>query len=120
MVESSQDRNPSRRRFQRKKRSSRGRSLRGEKRPEKKIRGFEAHGYRETYIKQYKAKEKADYQNKKTGERRMKKDGSVAPAGEVKYTVWADGYKGVDQKVVDKPTSDNECTRCGIKNHAMK
>jgi len=31
--------------------------------------------------KQYTAKEKADYQKKKAGERKMKKEGSVAPAG---------------------------------------
>jgi len=34
--------------------------------------------------KQYTAMEKADYQTKKAGERRVKKQVSVAPAGEVK------------------------------------
>jgi len=61
--------------------------------------------------KQYKAKEKADYKAKKAGERKPKKEGSVAPAGEVTYMVWAEAHKGVDQKVVDKRKSDNECTR---------
>jgi len=37
--------------------------------------------------KQYTAKEKADYQKKKAGERKMKKEGSVAPAGEIKHKV---------------------------------
>jgi len=47
------------------------------------------------------AQEKAA-QKKKPGERKVKKEGSVAPAGEVKHAVWADAHKGVDQKVVDK------------------
>jgi len=51
--------------------------------------------------KQYTAQEKAA-QKKKPGERKVKKEGSVAPAGEVKHAVWADAHKGVDQKVVDK------------------
>jgi len=68
--------------------------------------------------RQYTAKEKADYQKKKAGERKMKKEGSVAPEGEVKYKVWAEAHHGVDQKVVDKRKSDNECTRCGMKNSA--
>jgi len=70
--------------------------------------------------KQYTATEKTDYQKKKVGEGRVKKEGSVAPAGEVKHTVWAEAHKGVDKKVVDKRKSDNECTRCGMKNHAWK
>jgi len=37
--------------------------------------------------KQSMAKEKADYQRKKAGERRVKKEGSVAPAREVKHRV---------------------------------
>jgi len=76
-----------------------------------KFRGLEAHSYRETCIKQYKAKEKADYQKKKTVERRVKKDGLVAQAGKVKHMGWADAPKGVDQKVVKKRKSHNECTR---------
>jgi len=60
--------------------------------------------------KQYAAKEKADYQKKKAGERKVKKEGSVAPAGEIKHTVWAEAHQGVDQKVDDKRKSDNECT----------
>jgi len=56
----------------------------------------------------------------KVGERRVKKEGSVAPAGEVKHPVWADAGKGVNQKVVDKGKSDNECTRGGMKNQAWK
>jgi len=70
--------------------------------------------------KQYMAKEKADYQKKKAVERRVKKEGSVAPVGEVKHTVWAEAHKGVDQKVVDKRKSNNECTRCGMGNDAWK
>jgi len=70
--------------------------------------------------RQYTAKEKVDYQKKKAGERKVKKDGSVAPEGEVKHRVQADARKGVDQQVVDKRKSDNECTRCGIKTHAWK
>jgi len=44
MVRSSQDRNPSGRRFQGKKRSSRRGSLRRDTRRKTEIRGFEAHG----------------------------------------------------------------------------
>jgi len=70
--------------------------------------------------KQYTAKEKVDYQKKKAGERKVKKEGSVAPAGEVKHNVWAEAHQGLDQKVVDKRKSDNECTRCGMRNHTWK
>jgi len=37
--------------------------------------------------RQYRAKGKADYQKKKAGERKAKKEGSVAPAGEVNHQV---------------------------------
>ena len=70
--------------------------------------------------RQYTANEKVDYQKKKAGERKVKKEGSVAPAGKVRHPVWAEAHQGVDQKVVDKRKSDNECTRCGMKNHAWK
>jgi len=70
--------------------------------------------------KQYTATEKAAYQKKKAGERKVKKEGSVAPKGEVRHTVWSEAHQGVDQKVVDKRKSDNECTRCGMKNHTWK
>jgi len=43
---------------------------------------------------QYKAKEKADYQKKKDGARKVKKEGSVAPAGEIKHKVWAEAHPG--------------------------
>jgi len=55
------------------------------------------------------AKEKADYQKKKARERKVKKEGSVARAGEVKHKVWAEAHQGVDQKIVDKWKSDNQC-----------
>ena len=42
----------------------------------------------------------------------------MAPAGEVKYRVWAEAHKGLDPKVLDKRKSDNECTRGGMKTHA--
>jgi len=51
--------------------------------------------------KQYTATEKAAYQKKKAGERKVEKEGSVAPTGEVRHTVWAEAHQGVDQKVVD-------------------
>jgi len=70
--------------------------------------------------KQYTTKEKSDYQKKKAGERKLKKEGWVAPAGEVRHKVWAEAHQGVDQKVVDKRTSDNECTRCGMNNQTWK
>ena len=66
------------------------------------------------------ATEKAAYQKKKAGERKVKKEASVAPKGEVRHTVWSEAHQGVDQKVVDKRKSDNECTRCGMKNHTWK
>jgi len=66
--------------------------------------------------KQYTAKEKADYEKKKAGERRVKKEGWVALGGEFKNRVGAEAHKGVDHKVVDKRKSDNECMRCGMKN----
>jgi len=69
---------------------------------------------------QYTAKEKADYQKKKAGETKVKGEGSVAPAGEVKHKVWAEAHQGVDQKVVDERKSDNECMRCRMKNQAWK
>jgi len=50
----------------------------------------------------------------------VKKEGSVARMGEVKQAVWAEAHKGVDHKVVNKQKSDNECKRCGMKNHAWK
>jgi len=70
--------------------------------------------------KEYTATEKAAYQKKKAGERKVKKEGSVAPTGEVRHTVWAEAHQGVDQKVDDKQKSDNECTRCGMRNHLWK
>jgi len=70
--------------------------------------------------KQYTATDKAAYQKKKAGERKVKKEGSVAPTGEVRHMVWAEAHQGVDQKVVDKRKSDNECTRCGMRNHLWK
>ena len=50
----------------------------------------------------------------------MKKEGSVALAGEVKHKVWAEAHQGVDHKVVDKPKSDNTCTWCRMRNHTWK
>ena len=50
----------------------------------------------------------------------MTKEGSVAPAVEVKHKVWAEDHQRVDQKVIDKRKSDNECTRCGIRNPTRK
>jgi len=70
--------------------------------------------------KQYTATEKAAYQKKKAGERKVKKEGSGAPKREVKHTVWSEADKGVDQKVVDERKSDKECTRYGMKNHTWK
>jgi len=66
------------------------------------------------------AKEKADYQRKKAGERKVKKEGSESPAGEVRLKVWAEVHQGVDQKVVDNRKSHNKCTRSGMKNDAWK
>ena len=68
--------------------------------------------------KQYTAKEKADYEKKKAGERRVKKEGWVALVVEFKNRVGAEAHKGVDQKVVDKGKSDNECMQCGMQNDA--
>jgi len=62
----------------------------------------------------------ADYQKKKAGERKVKKEGAVAPRGEVRHKEWAEASQGVDAKVVDKRKTDNEGTRCGMKNHAWK
>jgi len=70
--------------------------------------------------RQYTAKENVDYQKKKAGERKVKKEGSVEPAREVRHKVWAEAHQGVDQKVVDKRKSDNECTLYGMKNQAWK
>jgi len=69
---------------------------------------------------QYTAKKKADYQKRKAGERQVTKEGSVAPAGEVRHKVWAEAHQGVDQKVVDKRKSENESTQGGMKNHTWK
>jgi len=70
--------------------------------------------------KQYTAKEKADYQKKKAGDRKVKKAGSVALTGEVRHAVWSEAHQGVKQKIVDKWKSENECTRCGMRNHLWK
>jgi len=70
--------------------------------------------------KQYTATEKAAYQKKKAGERRVKKEGSVAPKGEVRHTGWSEAHQDIDLKLVDQRKSDNECTRCGMKNHTWK
>jgi len=43
------------------------------------------------------------------------KEGSVAPAVEVKHEVWVEAHQGVDQKVIAKRKSDNKCTLCGIR-----
>jgi len=47
------------------------------------------------------AKEKVDSQKTKAGERKVKNEGSVAPAGEVRHKVWANAHQGVDQEVVE-------------------
>jgi len=70
--------------------------------------------------KQYTATEKAAYQKKKAGERKVRKEGLLAPKGDVRHTVWSEAHQGVDQKVVDEQKSDDECTRCGMKNHTWK
>jgi len=54
------------------------------------------------------------------GESKVKKEGSVAPVGEIRHKVWGGAHQGIDQKVVDKGKSDNECRRCGINNHDWK
>ena len=50
----------------------------------------------------------------------MKKEGMVAPKGEVQHTVWAEANEGVDPKIGDKGKNDNECTWCQIKNRISK
>ena len=50
----------------------------------------------------------------------MKSQGSLAPEGEVRHNVWAEGHKGVDQKFVQRRKTDNECRRCGMRNHTWK
>ena len=52
--------------------------------------------------KEYSFKERVHYKVRKAGERRIKKEGSVAQAGEVKQTVWAEAHGSVDQKLVNK------------------
>jgi len=69
---------------------------------------------------QYTAKENADNKAKQAGERNVKKEASGGPAGEVKHPVRVEAHEAVDQKVVDKRKKDNECTQCGIQNHAWK
>ena len=70
--------------------------------------------------KQYTAREKAAYQKMKARERKMRKEGSVPPKGEVRHNLWSEAHQGFDQKVVDKHKYDNECTRCGMKYHTWK
>jgi len=41
-------------------------------------------------------KEKVDYKALKAGERKVKKEGSVARTGEVRHAVWAPAHKGDD------------------------
>jgi len=56
-------------------------------RREKKVRGCEANGHHKACKKAVQAKIKANYQKKKAGERKVKKEGSVGPVGEVKHKV---------------------------------
>ena len=53
-------------------------------------------------------------------ERKVKKEGSLAPMGEVKHTVWADAHLNIKQEVVDKRKKDKECTQCGMDHHTWK
>jgi len=98
MIGSSQDCKRSRGRFQGRKRSSRGGPsglTQGEKRrfedskPTVPAKRVKIH---------YKAKEKADYRKKKDGARKVKKEGSVAPAGEIKHKVWAEAHPACRSK----------------------
>jgi len=70
--------------------------------------------------KQYTATEKGAYQKKKAGEKQVKKEGSVAPTGDVRHTVWSEAHQGGDQKVVDKRKSDNKCPQCRMRNYVWK
>jgi len=59
-------------------------ATRGEKR---RFKDSQSTGGAQRVKKQYTATEKAAYQKKKAGERKVKKEGSVAPTGEVRHTV---------------------------------
>jgi len=120
MVGSSQDRYPCRRRLQRTEKSSRGRTLWRDKGRKRKFEATRPPIAAQRVKKQYTAREKTVYKAGKVGERKVKREGSVAPKGEVKHGVWAEAHGGVDQKVVDKRKKDNECTRCGMNNHTWK
>jgi len=61
-----------------------------------------------------------DYKAQNAEERKVKKEGSVAPKREVKHAVWAEGHEGIDQKVVDKRRKENECTMCGMDQYRWK
>ena len=70
--------------------------------------------------KQYTAKDMADYKAMKAGERKVKKEGAVAPMREVNHRVWEEARKSVNQKVVDKEKKDTKCTPYGRNNHTWK
>ena len=89
----------------------------GEKR---KFKDWKPTVNRKRVKKQYMAKEVADYKKEKAGERKVKKEGWVAPAGEIKNRVWAEAPEGVDQKVVNSGKSNNQCTQYTMRNHAWK
>jgi len=50
----------------------------------------------------------------------VKKEASLAPAGEVRHKVWAEAHQGVDEKVVEKRKTGNQCLRCGMRNQTWK
>lgn len=52
--------------------------------------------------KKYAAKEKVNYKGRQAGERKVKKEGALDRAGEVRHAVWAEAHYGVNQKVVEK------------------
>jgi len=36
------------------------------------------------------------------------------------HRVWADAHTGIDQKVVDEPKANGQCTRCTLTNYGWK
>jgi len=79
-----------------------GRTLRRDKGRKRKFEDSRLPVAAKRVKKQYTAREKAVYKALKVGERKVKREGLVAPKGEVKHRVWAEAHEGVNQKVVDK------------------
>ena len=69
---------------------------------------------------QYTAAEKAAYQKKQAGKRKVKQEVKAATGQKIVHKVWKTAHEGIDDAVVDQRKKDSQCTRCGMDNHGWK